>query len=473
MFQEYLINISLVVMAMYSSIHALIHKKDPRSAFGWIAVCVVLPFFGPILYFLFGVNRVKTRAQSLINSNLDENGYAAIESKKGLFDEGMSESLKNINRVSNKITQLPLVGGNKIKNLYSGEEAYLEMLSEINAANNYIYLCVYIFKKDSIGQRFIDALISAKNRGVEVYVLIDGVGELYSMKKVRKALLENNVKVCRFLPLSLMPFHMSINLRNHRKLLIIDNKISFVGGMNISDEYVQKVSDAKKPLSDLHFKIIGDVAFHLKYLFESDWRFAGGEIDGENVMSYQDSLKSNVCRVIADGPGNNLGHLSIILLCAINAAQNEIILITPYFLPNRELIAALQAASLRGVKVMIILPEKNNLNYVQWASRHMQWELLEYDVDIYYQPPPFSHAKLFIIDHQYSLIGSANIDPRSLRLNYEVGIEVYDAEFATKLGKYARNILMASRKVTLKEVDNRAILVKIRDGVAWLFSPYL
>jgi len=146
---------------------------------------------------------------------------------------------------------------------------------------------------------------------------------------------------------------------------------------------------------------------------------------------------------------------------------------TPYFLPHRELIGALQTAALRGVTVKIILPGKNNLNYVHWASCHMLWELLKDGVEIYYQPPPFSHSKLFVIDNQYSLIGSANIDPRSLRLNYEVGVEVYDEDFATKLSSYAQRELQSCRRITLEEVDSRPLPIKIRDGIAWLFSPYL
>ena len=133
----------------------------------------------------------------------------------------------------------------------------------------------------------------------------------------------------------------------------------------------------------------------------------------------------------------------------------------------------MQTAALRGVTVTIILPGKNNLSYVHWASRHMLWELLENGVEIYYQPPPFSHSKLFVIDNQYSLIGSANIDPRSLRLNYEVGVEVYEVDFATNLSNYAQSVLQTCRRVTLEEVDNRSLPIKIRDGIAWLFSPYL
>ena len=469
---HYLINITLILLAIYASIHALIYKKDPRAAFGWIAVCLIFPFFGPLLYFIFGINRVHARAQKFtIKSSLNHSDKQN-EQMVNISEYDIPASLENLYRVSDKITGLPLIGGNKIESMFSAEYAYSEMLEAINNANNYVCLCVYIFKNDAIGKKFIQALIDAKNRGVNVYVLLDGVGELYSWKKSRHILKKNNIQVQRFLPPKLIPFNLSINLRNHRKLLVIDDEISFIGGMNISNEYIKQSENNKKlSFQDIHFKIIGNISLQLKNVYESDWRFSGGNI--HSSIATNDSVEPILCRTIIDGPGEHLDHLSIILLSAINSASVSVTVMTPYFLPNRELIAALITASLRGVNVTIILPEISNLRYVHWATRHMLWELLEHEIKILYQPPPFSHAKLFFIDYEYSLIGSPNIDPRSLRLNYEVGVEVYDKNFAAELNSYVQNILRNCRRVTLDEVDNRPIYVKIRDGVAWLFSPYL
>lgn len=470
---QYLIGVCLFIVAIYAATHALIYKKDSRAAFGWIAVCIFLPLFGPLLYFIFGINRVHKRARALAAPFLDE---ALHEQNRTISDELLEQipdSLENLQKVSNRISELPLTGGNQIESLFAGEQTYAEMLKAISTAKKYIYLCVYIFKRDKIGKQFIQALIEAKNRGVEVYVLIDGIGELYSWRKVRRKLTKHGVQVLRFLPPKLIPFNFSINLRNHRKLLVIDDVFGFVGGMNISAEYFQKDGTEKESLKDIHFKITGNLLQQLRHVFEIDWHFVGGKINTSASQDKCNSISPTVCRAIIDGPGENLDHLSIILLCAINSANHAIILMTPYFLPNRELISALQTAALRGVAVTIILPGKNNLSYVQWASRHMLWELLENDVEIYYQPPPFSHSKLFVIDNQYSLIGSANIDPRSLRLNYEVGVEVYEVDFATNLSSYAQSVLQTCRRVTLEEVDNRSLPIKIRDGIAWLFSPYL
>ena len=179
------------------------------------------------------------------------------------------------------------------------------------------------------------------------------------------------------------------------------------------------------------------------------------------------------CRTIIDGPGENLGHLLIVIFSAINAATQNILIMTPYFLPNKEIIRALQVAALRGVNVSIVLPLVNNLNFVHWATRHMLSQLINTGIKIYYQPPPFDHSKLFVVDSFYSLIGSANIDPRSLRLNYEIGVEIYDSLFAGELSNYVNNAIERSSLVSEDELNQRPLLVKIRDGIFWLFSPYL
>ena len=461
------------VLATYSAIHALIYKKDSRAAFGWIAVSILLPFLGPLLYFIFGVNRVRKRAHEL-KSTISVDGLQkhATQISDDLVSR-LPESLIKLEKVSSRITNLQLFGGNELNSYYSGEDTYREMLKAINNAKDYIYLCLYIFKKDKVGKRFIEALLEAKKRGVNVYILIDGIGEYYSFRKVRGVLIKNDIKVIRFLPPKLVPFNFSINLRNHRKLLIIDDNVCFIGGMNISEEYYSDDKNFKTPLKDIHFKVSGPVLMQLKEVFESDWRFVGGNINLHPSATTANSYDRIICRTIVDGPGENLDHLSIILLTAINSANKTITLMTPYFLPSRELIAAFQIAALRGVNITIILPEKNNLSYVHWATNHMLWELVGSGVNVYFQPGPFSHSKLFVIDNLYSLIGSANIDPRSLRLNYEVGLEVYDEAFAINLTNYAQEMLRVSRPVTLEEVDNRSLLIKIRDGIAWLFSPYL
>lgn len=460
----YLTSLLLFSLALYSAIHALLHKTDSRSAFGWIAVSLLFPLFGPILYFLFGINRVHERAKKLDNSP------PKLDCFNKNFQLAIPDSLRNLHHIAYQLTKLPLMGGNTIDVLISGKETYPAMLESIHSAKKCIYLSTYIFKVDEIGIKFIDALIRANNRKVDVRVLIDGIGEYYSFAKARRTLSKNGVKVERFLPPKLFPFNMQINLRNHRKLLVVDDKTCFVGGMNISDEYM---SSEMTSLDDIHFKITGDLSYQIKDLFESDWHFVRGDHYENTSVDSEMSNDPAWCRTIADGPGENLGHLSILLFSAINTATKNIVIMTPYFIPVSEIKRALQVAALRGVEVSVILPIKNNLIFVKWASQHMLSQLVTSGVKIYYQPPPFDHSKIFIVDDYYCLIGSANIDPRSLRLNYEVGVEIYDQKVALKLKQHVKDTVKSSHQVKLSELNNRHLLVKIRDGIAWLFSPYL
>ena len=206
--------------------------------------------------------------------------------------------------------------------------------------------------------------------------------------------------------------------------------------------------------------------------FAQTWQLASGEKPGEAAIE-QSECGASLCRVIVDGPDLNLDKLSNVLMAAIAQAKVSIRIMTPYFLPSREMLAALQTAALRGVAVTLVLPEKNNLFYVHWAMRNMLWELLYYNVRVAYQPPPFNHAKLFMVDGEYLLVGSANLDPRSLRLNYELSVEIYDPVMTVQLEKEFDEVFARSMKVSLAELDGRSLLIRSRDALCWLFSPYL
>jgi cardiolipin synthase len=174
-----------------------------------------------------------------------------------------------------------------------------------------------------------------------------------------------------------------------------------------------------------------------------------------------------------DGPNEDLDKLAAILVGAVSSARSRVLIMTPYFLPSRELIGTLQTAALRGVEVNVVLPSKNDVRMVHWATRNMLWELLKRGIRVYYQPPPFVHSKLLIVDDHYAQIGSFNIDPRSLRLNFELAIEIYDMEVAEGLASYVLEKIERSREISLTDVDSRAIPIRIRDALAWLFTPYL
>lgn len=468
--------IALVVHALLApatALHALMFKRDPRGAFGWIAVCILVPAAGPLLYVLFGVNRARSRAQRLrlkVFGRAHERG-TAIEMQAALPAE-ITEDYGKLARIGQALSRHALLPGNRVDTLVNGEQAYPAMLESIAAARHHIFLSTYILDRDDTGSRFTEALRAATGRGVQVRVLIDGFGDWYSWPRSSGKLRRAGLEVTRFLPPRLLPPSLAINMRNHHKILVVDDRIGYTGGMNLGDRHLVEQPGNKHPTADLHFRIEGPVVAQLREEFLRMWHFSTGATEPPPLQPCA-PVGELLCRTMTDGPDEDLDRLPMLLTAAIAEARQTIRIMTPYFLPPRELIGALQAAALRGVNVLVVLPQKNNLPFVHWATRNMLWELLFRGVRVVYQPPPFHHSKLFVVDQEYTLIGSTNWDPRSLRLNFELQVEVYGRDFARPLIEIIDRAADSGRPVSLSEVDGRPVHERLRDSACWLFSPYL
>jgi cardiolipin synthase len=466
----------LYFAAILSAGHALLNKRDPRSALGWIVVCLAFPGVGFCLYWLLGVNRIRTQARGWQASG---RGIEWIRTRSGnevkspdQIPSFPASNLSVLLDLSDAITRRPLVSGNRLEPLLTASETFEAMLKAITKARKSIYLSTYIFGTDSIGRQFIDELKKAAERGVDVRVLVDALGEYYSLPTTKRLFRRSKVKFARFLPpfSSLVPAHL--HLRNHRKMLIVDGEIGFAGGMNIGKSFLSSHLTSQEA-SDLHFRVRGPVVGQIQDAFLEDWQFVTQEAVPEPY--YPPPLEDGeaFCRGISAGPNEDFEKLRWLLDGCLNSASQRVRIMTPYFIPSRDLVASINSAVLRGVKVEIILPGKNNLPYVHWASRAMLWELLEYGAKIYYRPPPFSHSKLLLVDNFFALIGSANLDTRSLRLNFEFNLEVFDPQLVKSLVDHFNTVLHISRQVTLEEVDSRPLPIKMRDSFCKLFSPYL
>ncbi len=465
----------LYFAAVLSAGHALLYKRDPRSALGWIVACLLLPG-GFCLYWLLGVNRIRTRARGWQASG---QGTEWIRAKSGCEiispDQIPSFPASNLSvllSLSNAITRRPLVSGNRLEPFFTAAETFSAMLKAIAKARKSVFLSTYIFGTDAIGRQFIDELKKAAERGVDVRVLVDALGEYYSLPTTRRLFRGSKVRHARFLPpfSSFVPAHL--HLRNHRKLLIVDGETGFSGGMNIGKSLLSSHLTSEDA-SDLHFRVRGPVVGQLQSAFLEDWQFVTREPAPEPCFPPPLEDGEAFCRGISAGPNEDFEKLRWLLDGCLNSAGQRVRIMTPYFIPSRDLIASINSAVLRGVKVDIILPGKNNLPYVHWASRAMLWELLEYGTKIYYRPPPFSHTKLLLVDNFFAMIGSANLDTRSLRLNFEFNLEVFDPQLVKTLVDHFNTVLRMSRQVTLEEVDGRPLPIKMRDSFFKLFSPYL
>ncbi len=437
--------------------------------------CLAIPLGGPLAYLFFGINRVRRRARKLSTASAKRTGRIWVDEDAETAMRLADGERRRFERCGQRITPLPMVGGNRIETLHNGENAYPRMLDDIANAKQRVWLAVYIFDTDETGNKFIDALKDATHRGLDVRVLIDGFGQLPSLPRASSRLKKAGVPCAQFLPPRLFPPLVSFNLRNHRKILVVDDDIGFIGGMNITNRHVTTRNDSRD-IVDVHFRVEGNMARQLADVFRDDWRFASDE-ELPEAEPPDDDIGPNAspirARVITDGPDRDLDKLAVLLQGITASADKSLKIMTPYFLPGRDLIAALKSAVLRGIDVTVLLPAKSDLPYMTWATRNMLGEMLEWGIKFYYQPPPFVHSKLIIADDTYAMIGSANIDTRSLRLNFEIVAEIFNAGFVGELAEHFAESLAKAQPVELETLENRGFATRLRDAIAWMFSPYL
>jgi len=472
----HLVGLLTLLIAALTSGHAILHKRDSRAAVLWVGFIWLVPLLGPVLYLLLGINRIRRRAVSLRGSParppvLPAAALDSLPSADALLPDALH--LRSLAQLVGRVVGRPLIGGNSVEALVNGDVAYPAMLSAIAAARRTISLSTYIFDNDRSGRLFVAALGNAVCRGVEVRVLIDDAGARYSWPSIIHPLRGARVPVGRFLP-TFAPWRlMTMNLRNHRKILVVDGSLGFTGGMNIR-EGNRVAEHPRRPVQDLHFRLAGPVVAQLQETFAADWAFVTQEsLRGENWFPPLDSKGTVMARAIPDGPDEDFEKLRLTILGALACAQTSVVIVTPYFLPDPALISALNLAALRGVQVDIILPRESNLPFVHWASRAMWWQVLQRGCRVWLTPPPFDHSKLMLVDGYWALVGSANWDPRSLRLNFEFNLECYGRELAAQFENLIRLKLEHAEPVTLEQVDRRTLPVKLRDGVARLLTPYL
>lgn len=462
-----------LLLSLLASGHAVLYKRDTRAAIAWVGFVWLVPLVGAVLYFIFGVNRVKRQAL-LLRAGLERYQARAPEIECHLERHlGPATHLLSLARAVDEVVGRPLVAGNRIDPLLNGDEAYPAMLDAINRATISLALQTYIFDRDEIGLAFVKALGEAARRGVEVRVLIDAAGTRYSWPSILHALRREKVRHARFLPLLGPGRLLAMNLRSHRKILVADGRVGFTGGLNIRIGHALR-RNPRSPVQDIHFRVRGPVVTQMQEAFADDWLFTTKEsLRGEAWFPPPETPGPVCARGIIDGPDEDFEKLRWTLLAAISIARYSIRIVTPYFLPDNAVISALNLAARRGVEVDIFLPARSNLPFIHWASRAMWWQLLEHRCRIWLTPPPFDHTKLMLVDGCWVLLGSANWDARSLRLNFEYNLECYNVDLALRLQTWVDARRDAAHSVTLAEVDARSLPVRLRDGVARLASPYL
>jgi cardiolipin synthase len=377
----------------------------------------------------------------------------------------------------NNVIERPLTPGNAVEPLVDGVQAYPAMLAAIESAQSSIMLASYIFHGNGIGAQFVEALIRAKQRGVAVRVLADDFAVRFTRSSPAKPLQRAGVPFGVFNP-PLVPARLNaVHLRNHRKILVVDGTIGFTGGINIDRRYwtpQPSPADTGAPSRDLHFRLRGPVVPQLAEVFAEDWHFATGEeLRGAPWFVPCATAGGVLARCIDDGPDESAEPLRWSMVAGLNQAQRSVRIMTPYFVPDSALITALDVTAMRGVEVDIVLPSISDLPHVHWAAWGQLWQVLERGCRVWKSAGPFDHSKLMVVDGAWTLLGSANWDARSLRLNFELNVECYSIEFGARMEGLVQARLNAAQQVTLDEINARSLPVKLRDGAARLFAPFL
>lgn len=453
-----------IVIAASVTVHVLLYKRNVGTSISWMGIAWLSPFVGGLLYYAFGVNRVKRRALRLRRKRGHMFPVAQLAP-----DAPEAGPLTPLEHAIGRLTGLSAEPGNSVELMRNGDGTYPAMLAAIDEAVHSVGLCSYIFRDDKAGMPFIEALIRAHRRGVQVRVLIDGIGAGYFRSGTYSRLHEAGVPVDRFLH-SYVPWKTPfLNLRNHRKLMVVDGRIAFTGGINIGHENLL-ATNPPHPVRDTHFRLEGPVVEQLTEAFADDWLYETGErlLDDAWFPSLHPAGEA-IARVITSGPDEDLEQIEFAMLHAISCARRSIRVVTPYFLPPDLLTTALGLAAMRGVAVDIVVPEHSNHMVLDWARRASLRTVLEAGCRVWLLPAPFDHSKLMMIDEAWSLIGSANWDTRSLRLNFELNVEIQDEAFARRLAAVAAS----GRPLTLAEIKGASLARRLRDNAARLMQPYL
>lgn len=486
-----LVWICQTVAAIGVTIHVLRARRESSSALLWIFLAWTLPFFGPLLYLGFGIDRVSYKAL------LKESADSHLRSKRngiehhlemrsywsGLHEARCSEPVhlveRELNRIHNGLLpDHPLLEGNTLRPLVDGDEWYPRLFEAIKQAESSIHIMSFIFNGDQVSNELMRLLEEKALSGVRVRLMYDRFGSTLGV--VRRLFWRYrhvpNFTIVGWTQANPLKRQFQVNLRNHRKIIVIDGKLAFFGGLNFADYHWSKTCEA--PVRDYHFEVTGPSVLELQYTFMRDWYFMTNEdpelLLGKENFPVEKHTGPSCMRLVNGGP--NLGGGEVLtdsFFAAICAAKKQVLLVTPYFVPNQDILRALRIAALRGVDVRLLLPKKNNHRCAGWAGRGLYEELLEAGVRIFERQPPFMHAKALIVDDCFSLIGSANVDIRSLRLNYETNMGVYCPTFARQLKEVVLNDFDFSEELQLTAWRERPNTHRVLENFCLLMKPVL
>ncbi|MDZ5472616.1 cardiolipin synthase [Bacillus sp. 31A1R] len=476
-----LIGLIFVLNIGFAMIVIFLERRDPGATWAWLLVLLFIPGLGFILYLIFGQNlsrrkmflwedRKKIGIDELIHRQIQD-----LNSGQFLFRneiEKFNRDLIYMHLINNDAV---LTQDNSVKIFTDGQEKFNSLINDILAAEDHIHLQYYIYKKDNLGKKLKNALIAKAKEGVKVRVLYDELGSRTMTKSFFKDLREAGGEVEVFFPSKFHFINLRLNYRNHRKLAIIDGKIGYVGGFNVGDEYLG--FDPKFGYwRDTHLKLEGGAVHAIQTRFILDWNQASYRHDIYYSPNYfpKEAPNGGVgIQVVTSGPDSEWEQIKNGYIKMITSAKKSIWIQTPYFIPDASVLDALRIASLCGVDVRIMIPNKPDHMFVYWATYSYIGEMIKAGARVYIYDNGFIHAKTIVVDHHVSSVGTANIDVRSFRLNFEVNAFIYNENIAEELTKSFEEDIKLSTELTPEKYRERHLKIRFKESVSRLLSPIL
>lgn len=468
-----------LVLVLLVSSHCLQRRRESTSALLWIVIAWSVPALGALAYLVFGIDRVQDKG---FQKHMADRRLLAARKATVAFPRGSAELsdpfARDINRAMDSMfPDHPLMGGNQLEPLVDGDQAFPRMMDAIRGAKNNINLVTFIIADDQVGREILDLLAEKAKVGVTVRVLYDRFGSTFALWRglFRRYRNIRNMRLIGWTQANPLKRQFQVNLRNHRKILVVDGKQAFIGGINLHDDHITR--KGRPPIRDYHFAVRGPIVHDLQYTFMRDWFFMTDEDPAELLREENfpplGPEGDQAVRVVNGGPASEMESIADVFFMAIVAARRQVLAVTPYFVPHRDIVGAMRAAALRGVDVKLVVPEQNNHLAAGFASKALYEDLLSAGVRIFERRPPFMHAKALVVDDVFAFIGTSNLDVRSFRLDYETNLAVCDTAFAERLKMLVLEDIGLSNEIELAAWSKRPVLERVLENLCSLLVPVL
>jgi cardiolipin synthase A/B len=460
------------LLGIIAAFHAVMHARTSQSAIAWGISLVTFPWLALILYAIFGRN--KFNGYVLLRNSKDKAIQHIIERcQVDAGERGLTQKTPLISEVAlSRLADMPITRFNKSRLLVDGEKTFRAIFEGIESAEEYILVQFYIIKDDELGRKLKARLIRKARENIKVFFLYDEIGSYKLPGTYIQDLQDEGIATSAFHTTKGKTNQFQINFRNHRKIVIVDGQIAYVGGHNVGDEYVSK-HPKFGPWRDTHVMLEGPAVKLVQYCFTQDWYWATNRIPGLNWELQKAENGSEETLIVASGPADPLETCSLMFVHAIHSAKKRIWIASPYFVPDERVLGALKLAVLRGVDVRILIPEKPDHRTVYLASFSYYEDILPFGIKLHRYTAGFMHQKVFLVDSNCAAIGTANLDNRSFRLNFELTLLNYDSSFIKKIEDMLSVDFSKSRLVDITDYTQRSFFFKLAVRSARLLAPIL